>query len=154
MPPGYGRARGDGGATPAASALGYYTCPLCAKAFSSRQRCLHHEAQHRSTGAGGDVTLRCLECGATFGELARLVAHAHAHRAAPPSRFPCRVCGKEFDKQGYLGQHMKMHAQPQYKCPTCERRFFWRAGRNRHAKMCAAAEANQAATSGSPARPN
>ncbi|KAI0218275.1 hypothetical protein LSAT2_030019 [Lamellibrachia satsuma] len=127
---------------PAACAVGHQ-CALCGKSFSSRQRCLRHQAQHQpSSGIG----LRCVQCSATFVDFAHLVAHARTHAAAECC-FPCKVCGKVFDKSSYLTQHMKMHSQPQYKCPTCERRFFWRAGRNRHAKMCAAGDAYRSTTS-------
>ena len=111
-----------------------HRCALCYTSFPSRQACLQHQAQRQPTG--GDI-LRCLKCNATSADVAQLVAHAHIHTATTVNRFPCKECGKVFDKSGYLAQHMKMHAQPQYKCPTCDRRFFWRAGRNRHAKVCA-----------------
>ena len=101
---------------------------------------------HNLIGGATAVPLhrkKCLLCSV-------LIYIVLVHTATTVNRFPCKECGKVFDKAGYLAQHMKMHAQPQYKCPTCERRFIWRAGRNRHAIICATGVAYPTVTQPNP----
>ncbi|KAF5921179.1 hypothetical protein HPG69_018579 [Diceros bicornis minor] len=139
------------------SGMKTYGCELCGKRFLDSLRLRMHLLAH-SAGAKAFV---CDQCGAQFSKEDALETHRQTHTGPPPAQgymqVPsdlvtfwvygqfqevlagtdmavfCLLCGKRFQAQSALQQHMEVHAGVRsYICSECNRTFPSHTALKRH----------------------
>lgn len=118
-------------------------CPMCGlglaqKGSLARHILLMHE-KHKIVPC--DKTYTCQECKEVLPNKGKYYSHRRAHRAMV-DRFPCEICGREFNKKQNLRRHVyllhderRVIEDPIYGCQICTRSFREKKNLKRHYKM-------------------
>ncbi|KAK6624918.1 hypothetical protein RUM44_011782 [Polyplax serrata] len=118
-------------------------CPMCGlglaqKGSLSRHILLTHE-KHKIVPS--NKTYTCQECSAVLPNRGKYYSHRRMHRAMV-DRFPCEICGREFNKKQNLRRHIyllhdekRVLTEPIFKCQICTKCFREKKNLKRHYKM-------------------
>lgn len=118
-------------------------CPMCGlglaqKGSLARHILLTHE-KHKIVPC--DKAYTCQECSAVLPNRGKYYSHRRMHRAMV-DRFPCEICGREFNKKQNLRRHIyllhdekRVLTDPIFKCQICTRCFREKKNLKRHYKM-------------------
>lgn len=118
-------------------------CPMCGlglaqKGSLARHILLTHE-KHKIIPC--NKTYICQECSEVLPNRGKYYSHRRMHRAMI-DRFPCEVCGREFNKKQNLRRHMyllhdekRILSDPIFKCQICTKCFREKKNLKRHYKM-------------------
>lgn len=118
-------------------------CPMCGlglaqKGSLARHILLMHE-KHKMVPC--NKTYTCSECSEVLPNKGKYYSHRRMHRAMV-DRFPCEVCGREFNKKQNLRRHIyllhderRVIEDPIYGCQICTRSFREKKNLRRHYKM-------------------
>lgn len=115
-------------------------CPKCGlglaqKGSLARHILLTHE-KHKIVPS--NKTYTCQECSAVLPNRGKYYSHRRMHRAMI-DRFPCEICGREFNKKQNLKRHnyllhdeKRVLSDPIFKCQICTRCFREKKNLKRH----------------------
>ncbi|XP_029967235.1 zinc finger protein 12-like [Salarias fasciatus] len=95
--------------------------------------CKKCKLSQNSGSVSGNKTVICLTCGKSFNQQGHLTDHMRTHTGEKP--YSCETCGKHFSRQGNLYRHMNTHTgEKSYCCETCEKCFSDPSSLSRHRK--------------------
>ena len=97
-----------------------YHCKHCVKAFPHRGFLKAHEKIHANMES--QMSFSCTECDRRFRNQSSLKKHMHNHLTR--LKYPCPVCGEDFEMKGSLHFHIKTHPGERFLCKFCNLRFF------------------------------
>lgn len=129
--------------TEAGTRVAQAVCPRCGlelaqKGSLARHITLVHE-RHRLKK--DDTPRTCKECSKVLPTASQYYSHIRQHRAAK-ERFPCSICGREFNKKQNLLRHINLvHNKDRpaksiyYACDMCGRKFLQRCNLTRHYRV-------------------
>uniref|UniRef100_A0A672IJD1 C2H2-type domain-containing protein n=1 Tax=Salarias fasciatus TaxID=181472 RepID=A0A672IJD1_SALFA len=94
--------------------------------------CKKCKLSQNSGSVSGNKTVICLTCGKSFNQQGHLTDHMRTHTGEKP--YSCETCGKHFSRQqGHLFNHMRTHTgEKPHSCETCGKRFSLRTDLTRH----------------------
>ncbi|PIO13466.1 hypothetical protein AB205_0122830 [Aquarana catesbeiana] len=93
----------------------YFSCPHCAKAYSSLGALKMHIRTHT-------LPCACRICGKAFSRPWLLQGHIRTHTGEKP--FSCYHCGRGFADRSNLRAHLQTHSEvKRYRCPGCGKTF-------------------------------
>ncbi|XP_063062319.1 zinc finger protein 33B-like [Engraulis encrasicolus] len=104
--------------TPAAEKT--YECQHCGKVFSHKGFLKAHEKIHASMAT--EMAFACKECNRRFLNNSSLKKHMRNH--LKHLKYPCPVCGEEFEMKGSLHVHIKQHPGEKLRCKYCNSGFW------------------------------
>jgi Zinc finger, C2H2 type len=95
-----------------------FSC-FCGKAFSLKETLKTHiKNVHK-----GERKFACSLCSKRFGQAVRLRDHFNNYHGSK-QEIPCTQCNKVFHSTRNLKAHQIYHAEPQFKCNTCGKKFY------------------------------
>lgn len=104
-----------------------FICAICGFTCSSRSSLMKHVRKH------GDKLFKCNQCDCAYRHQYKLNAHMSAVHEKM-RRYQCDLCGKKFSGTDGKSQHMRTHAEKQFSCRFCERKFTYNSNRCSHEK--------------------
>ena len=106
-------------------------CSTCGQEFSEKSKLQQHEATHLD-----EKPFPCEQCSSRFATKNALTNHMRVHNRAKPLTCGVMVdgvpCSYPCSDPSNLSTHKKSHYPPEYKCPTCSRRFTRNDTMKRH----------------------
>lgn len=110
---------------------GTFVCAFCPKIFDTRIKMKEHE---RVLHLKGSKTRKCGYCEERFMDALRKTEHEVKEHGAPVRKFACKECGKCFDSQRSVKNHMnQFHLQLRpHKCTECGKGFYSKTELKRH----------------------
>ncbi|KAM9459369.1 uncharacterized protein ACWYII_011003 isoform 3-T3 [Salvelinus alpinus] len=92
-----------------------YKCSQCGKTF----RRSSEMSTHRRTQCSNAAYV-CIKCGSSFGSVRERVSHRCCGSKAPPPKFECPQCGKNFKWHNSLKKHLVTHTRKKgFNCRYC-----------------------------------
>ncbi|XP_062377473.1 zinc finger protein 37 [Sardina pilchardus] len=99
---------------------GSHLCKHCGKVFAHKAFLKAHLKIHASMES--QMSFACSKCTRRFRNQSSLNKHMHNHLTR--LKYPCPVCGVDFELKGSLHLHIKMHPGERFSCKFCDQRFL------------------------------
>ncbi|KAG5268114.1 hypothetical protein AALO_G00208400 [Alosa alosa] len=99
---------------------GSHLCKHCGKAFAHKAFLKAHLKIHASMES--QMSFACSKCNRRFRNQSSLNKHMLNHLTR--LKYPCPVCGEDFEMKGSLHLHIKMHPGERFRCKFCDQRFL------------------------------
>lgn len=96
-----------------------YACAVCPKKFPSTRELQYHTNKHNDVR-----TIQCRKEGCTKMFYHPAIRNSHEKICNREIQAICNVCGCNFRSKPALSRHLVTHGDPQFKCDTCDKRFF------------------------------
>lgn len=106
---------------------------VCEQEFRQKHELDEHRASHLKEDP---LPFLCSSCPRGFDNFEAYQEHSKEH--ALKRRFGCGQCGRKYDSELKLNQHMVTHANRPYTCPRCAKAFRSQHSYLKHQKMHAA----------------
>lgn len=130
-----------------------FHCTHCGEGFFNKGVLKQHEVKHKTLDPPPPASNKCKHCGKVFAHRAFLKAHIKIHADLESQmlfccskctrrfrnqsslrkhmqnhltrlKYPCPVCGADFEMKGSLHFHIKMHPGERFRCRYCDQRFL------------------------------
>uniref|UniRef100_A0A6P7F0G0 Zinc finger protein 567-like n=1 Tax=Diabrotica virgifera virgifera TaxID=50390 RepID=A0A6P7F0G0_DIAVI len=100
-------------------------CSVCYVEFPTSQQLLVHMRENHDIKSMKFKKYKCTACNFTFAFEKNRNHHMENLHANENDKktFLCNDCGESYFSLACLTQHMKVHKEGQYACPTCNRKF-------------------------------
>lgn len=108
-------------------------CNICEKRFCSLPNLRRHLKFVHSASPRERIPCGFDECNKTFLCKTGLASHFKIEHDKNYVKFPCAICGKEFNLKGILSQHIGTHTKEKpFKCSICGRTYHTKSYLDRH----------------------
>lgn len=103
------------------------TCIYCQKELVSYNEMVEHNKNHKECPI-------CLKNFDTFKRFRVHYKYVHLDAAETNPKFPCNICGKEFQRKKNMSYHVRSfhNEERNFGCDICQKTFFTRAGLVKH----------------------
>ncbi|OXA45423.1 hypothetical protein Fcan01_20258 [Folsomia candida] len=109
------------------------SCNICNREFFCSSTLRKHIEDIHSTSERPRFPCGFLGCKKTFLQKREVSRHIKTVHAENPVRFPCTLCGKEFNTRAHLESHTPTHTTERpFKCTKCGRGFSRRTDMRNH----------------------
>ena len=103
----------------------------CEQSFKDQKELKQHESKHT-----GNRPFQCPKCPKAYAHQPSLKTHMREHTGERP--FLCPDCGHRDKDKANFKRHMQKHAEPQFICEACRRKFTKKGNQKRHYATCKA----------------
>ncbi|XP_035712481.1 gastrula zinc finger protein XlCGF8.2DB-like [Folsomia candida] len=109
------------------------SCNICHRVFATPQNLRAHISTVHNRTKRPRFPCEFPGCGKTYLNKEGVSTHIKAEHSENPIRFPCTLCGKEFEAKRDLELHINTHTtEKAYICPNCGRGFAHRTSLKNH----------------------
>lgn len=116
-----------------------HRCEICAQEFRLKSEMDRHRADHLT---GDPYPYQCGNCPRAFQSFEAFQEHSKEH--ALKRRFGCGQCGRKYDAEDKLAQHMATHQLRPFACPRCGKTFRSQFAYVKHQRQHTATETSPA----------